>query len=609
VLLEGLSKRLAQALSNLAESSSALGKPELVAAAAAESAKTFQKYGKALPSGEHAKTAILAFMHSRPLDDNQMDLIAGALADPVRELAGARPIGQATLRQLLQSYSKSARAGELPHLTWYGLLSSYFKYDPSSREKTDHAGWQQLRSFLQETWPIIDREAGTAIVPDWITVLRGDPALMTADAAGSYALDFLRGEDAAVRRLGADLAIPQSSWFWHALVLGAVQRAADMPDADFKEMIPRLLTLLQGRPVFRDAALVTILTRYHQCREQPPHQVLVDYVVQKDVWRNPKLKAAGIATSWNQVSDGVWQMVLGWVNERNLRDFFEILAARNDSDEGRLAFWSQYLKQITWTRLVFGADTRRLVRQNTAIRELIAREEGAYATLTQGDDHDAFMMQLGEYIVVEFSKKPNAAYVYKAANLKFDRYATQYAGTTDDLKYGFPDGRPVRFTHQTGWADEALLVLKRLGIHPDSSTKTSKPRPSENSSATKPAAQRTRALDSVDAIFAASETGPGGQSQSKAALEQPRAPAPEGAQKSDFLPDAPRGASFKMKTLAELVRRFDGAYIDDKRRPGGQGGRLWVEDPKQDSKLEQMLLHLGFKWAPSRQAFYFPESS
>jgi hypothetical protein len=47
-----------------------------------------------------------------------------------------------------------------------------------------------------------------------------------------------------------------------------------------------------------------------------------------------------------------------------------------------------------------------------------------------------------------------------------------------------------------------------------------------------------------------------------------------------------------MKTLAEIVRRFDGAYIDDKRRPGGYGGRLWVEDPKQDRKLEQMLLHL-----------------
>jgi hypothetical protein len=64
-----------------------------------------------------------------------------------------------------------------------------------------------------------------------------------------------------------------------------------------------------------------------------------------------------------------------------------------------------------------------------------------------------------------------------------------------------------------------------------------------------------------------------------------------------------------MKTLAELVRRFDGAHIDDKRRPDGYGGRLWVEDPKQDPKLEQMLLHMGFKWAQSRAAFYFPEKS
>jgi hypothetical protein len=590
-VLEGLSKRLAQAVSNLASSSAELGRPALVAAATAESAKIFQEYGKALPSMEHAKAAILEFMHARPLDDRQMDLIAGVLADPIRELAGARPIGQGELKQLLQAYTASARSGELPQLTWYGLLSSYFKYDPSTQDKADHAGWERLRSFLQETWPIIDRESGSEIVPAWITVLRADPALVTAAAAASYAFGFLRGDDAAVKRLGDDLAIPQSSWFWHALVLSAVQRATEMPDADFKGMIARLIALLQSRPVFRDEALIAILTRYHRCRERPPHEVLVDYVVQRDVWRNPKLKAAGIATSWNRVSDDVWRMVLGWVNERNLRDFFGILASRNDADEGRLAFWSQYLKQITWTRLVFGAETRRLVHRNAEVRELIAREEGAYATLTQGDDHDAFMMQLGDYIVVEFSKKPNAAYVYRAVDLQFDRHSKYYAGTQEDLKYGFDGRHAARFTHPSGWAVDAGHTLKRLGIQPDSLTQ-----PTKSGTATDPKSKRAATHDAAER-------------RTVSAPEQPRPAASSGVQNPSFLPEAPRGASFKMKTLAELVRRFDGAHIDDKRRPDGYGGRLWVEDPKQDPKLEQMLLHMGFKWAQSRAAFYFPEKS
>ena len=604
-MLNELSRRLSRAVSNLAASSAEIGHPELVAAAAAESAKIFQAYGKMIPKGEHAQAAALAFMRSEALDDRQIDLIAGVLADPVREAGGARPIGAPAFGGLLRTLTKSARSGDLPRLTWYGLLSSYFKYDPSSLSTTDHAGWKQLRAFLKETWPIVDRESGTGIVPDWVAVVRGDPALLTPAAAGAYALAYLRGDDSAVKRLAEDLAIPQSSWFWHALVVGAVQRAAELSDGDFKAHIARLLALLQSKPVFRDEALITLLTRYHKCEDRPPHQALVDYVVQRDVWRNPKLKAAGMATSWNRVSEDVWRMVLGWVNERNLRDFFEILASRNDADEGRLAFWSQYLNQISWTRLVFGARTRSLVRTNAAIRDLIAREDGAYATLTQGDDHDAFLMQLGKYIVVEFSKKPNAAYVYKASDLKFDRYGKYYTGTQEDLKYGFDGDCSARFTHMSGWAMDAMQELKRLGIHPDPPTRGSKTGAVSKAAATQ-ALQRSSAGRSAAAPVQLS-TGNRTEPTRTAPPAKPSAKTSSSdALRTVPLTEAPRGARFTMKTLADAVARVKGAYIDDKRRK--DGGRLWVEDPQQDPWLEKTLLQFGFKWADSRQAFYFPES-
>jgi len=130
--------------------------------------------------------------------------------------------------------------------------------------------------------------------------------------------------------------------------------------------------------------LIALLTRYHGCKERPIHAELRDYVVRKDIWRNPKLKAAGLATTWNRVSDDVWRMVLSWVNESNLRDFFGILASRNHAEEGRLEFWTKYLNQISWTRLIFGPETMRLARRNREISELIAREEGAYAQLLGG---------------------------------------------------------------------------------------------------------------------------------------------------------------------------------------------------------------------------------
>lgn len=133
-------------------------------------------------------------------------------------------------------------------------------------------------------------------------------------------------------------------------------------------------------------------------------------MVNPTVWKNPKLKAAGIATAWNRVPDRVWMMVLGWVDNGTSRiSSADILAARNQADEGRLAFWSKYMKQITWTRLVFSAETMNLKKHNPAIRNLIAREEGAYAELTAKRDVDAFMMQIGGYIIIEFSKSRTPA--------------------------------------------------------------------------------------------------------------------------------------------------------------------------------------------------------
>ncbi|WP_455279040.1 EH signature domain-containing protein [Cupriavidus necator] len=322
--------------------------------------------------------------------------------------------------------------------------------------------------------------------------------------------------------------------------------------------------LIQGKPGFRDEALEVILVRYHACRPALQDERLRDYVCQPTVWKNPKLKAAGIATAWNRVPDPVWQMVLSWVNERNLKDFFDILAARNNADEGRLAFWSKYLKQITWTRLVFGADTMALKRSNPGIRDLIAREEGAYAQLTSKPEVDAFMMQIGVYLIIEFSKKPNACYVYQADQLPFEPYDRHYEGGTADLAAGYRVGCALRIVHREGWGEKAEIELRQLGIRPDRAD-----------------AQRAAAAEAT-----ASSSG-GRTTSSGAASEQ--------------------GAGPDMAALQTLMTRFRGASITDK-RTSASGGRLWVDDPLQRAPLASELKALGFRWANHRQAWYFPES-
>jgi hypothetical protein len=489
-------------------------------------------------------------------------MIASAMAEPIREASGATVLGSKKLDTLLAGYTAEAEREELWRLTWHGLLYSYFNYRlDSAIDQAAHAGWEKLRAFLHKTWPLVDKQAGTTLVPDWVNVLRQEPHILTDSPVDKYAEAYLRGNTTPVDRIAEHLGIPPSSWFWHALVLASVRSATAESDTEFRRLIPQLLQLIKDRPGFRDQAVEFILVRYHACNGAPQDERLRDFVCHPSVWKNPKLKAAGYATAWNRVPEPVWRMVLGWVNERNLRDFFDILAARNQADEGRLAFWSRYLKQITWTRLVFGSDTMALQRSNPEIRNLIAREEGAYAQLDGKPEVDAFMMQIGSYLIVEFSKKPNACYVYTVNNLPFEPYGRRYDGGTADLAYGFNGDRAARIVHTRGWQERAAEQLRGLNIRPD-----------------QPDLQR----GAGDAHMA-------------------------GADHGNRQPGGTPAVGPDMTKLNALLMRFPRASIDD-RRMQANGGRLWVGDPLQRGQLATELEAMGFRWANSRQAWYYPGS-
>lgn len=574
--LNELARHLTSILDSLNLFSESIGHPEIVEKAVKESGKLFQGYSKALPSKQDSYAAALAFSRGDDLDDRQFHLVASAFCESLREQGGKRLIGHPRYEGLIKHYETEAKAGDLWRLTWFGLLGSYLSFDIANASEADRTGWERLRTCLKRTWPSIDSQTGAAAVPDWMRVLRDDPGLLGPDPTAKYALDFLRGNDAGVNRLARDLGIPEFSWFWQALVLGATRKSTGLGDSAFKAAIPDLLRLIKTRPVFRDDALELILTRYHVCTQPTLHAELRDYVVAQDVWRNPKLRQAGMATAWNRVSDDVWKMVLQWVNEANLKDFFAILAAQGNSDHGRLEFWSQYLNQISWTRLIFSAKTRQLASRSAAIRNLIAREAGAYATLSTNADVDAFMMQLGNYIVVEFSRFPNAAYVYKANQLPFEPYAREYAGTTVDLKHGFHGECEARLTHMPGWQVGAGADLRRLRIYPDAdSTHTRTPTGSAV------ATDRHRPITSAGANARASSSNSVGTTR------------------------APPGAAFTMSTLKSLVSDYSGARIDDRRSTAG--GRLWVESSGQSARLGEALRGYGFRWSESRSAWYYPE--
>lgn len=570
--LHKLHRELQACIDSFGLHSDFLGQPAVVEKSAKEAERTFQGYAKAKPNRDDAYAAAREFLRGVELDDWKRDLIASVLAEPIPAAANELVLASSKFEGLLDKYEVEVKTGELWRLTWHGLLTSYFSFNPVEANAMANSGWLHLRGFLERTWPQMSRQSGNDAIPDWVTVLRGDAAVLTKNSVDKYASQYLNGNTEQVDRLKTDLGIPQSSWFWHQLVLSAVRSATKLGDLDFLRSIPRLIELIRERPAFRDEAIEAVLIRYHDCANAKPHEELREFVVHKDVWRNPKLKASGIAPAWNRVPDEVWRMVMAWVTERALKDFFDILAARNSSDAGRLAFWSKYLQQITWTRLVFGSETMALQYSNKAVKELIARERGDYAELLANKKSDAFMMQIGNFIAVEFSVTSNAAYVYDIKKLRFDRNAKHYNGGADDLKYGRSTGEGLRILHRPGWEEKTTHQLKALGIYPD-------------------AKSSSRSTDTRAGIAV---SGPSSISHSAQAKTRW---APEFNQKVGDT------AKFSMDKLHHLVDAFKGAQIRDER--GRLGGRLWVDDANQSRFLSEDLEKLDFWWSNSKEAWYY----
>lgn len=568
-MTQDLAASLSKVIEELDISSIRFGQAQLVEQAANAAAKAFDGVSKGARAKDTALVAALRFLRNELANDDESayDLLAGILAEPIREAEGRVVLGAgAAFDRLLDRYRGEIEKGDMWRPTWYGLLVSYFSFIPKRGDDPASRGWVKLRQLLVNTWPKFNSEE--SIRPPWVAALANHEGLLGEDPCAPYAASVLANNMSGLEALASDLGIPESSWFWHELILAAAKRACELSDDDFKRTLSRLVSLLRARPVFRDEAIEIILRRYFECSDRSAVPVFKDYVVSKEVWRNPKLKSSGLASPWSRVPEDVWRMALGWVNEANLRLFFELLSGRNNAEEGRLGFWTGYLEQITWTKLVFGTDTLYRARSDPQLRALVDQEQGLSAQLLSNDDGlDAFLMEIGDYIIVEFSRKPNAAYIYPKTSLPFQLNNARMSGGTDELKKGYHRG-DEKIIHVPNWQSNAARRLRALRIYPDVEMRRVRP-----------------TLQSRGTPLRSHSAGEG--------------------RAVPGLADVPKGANFTMRELHEAARKNRAVVTDS--RPSG--GRLWVGYGETDTPFARELRAWEFVYAPKRRAWYHPSES
>jgi len=267
--LSALNASLEESLGRLWIPQVKLGDPRLLGQMLEETSKLAN--GLSAIQGQRNIAIKLAsrFLKGETLDAIEQDQLAFVLCEVIPELDGLSIIGSDRLPFLIKHFSNEAKAGELWGPIWRALLISYFNFNPDVADTDDEReGWESLGKLIRNTWPDIDKKASAKFIPSWLSAIRQEPAILGERPAMKFAADFLAGKTEVISRLTDELAIPSSSWFWHALVHEATTHAISQRDDDkFKAFIPTLLELIEEKRFYRDLSLAAILERYFMSKD------------------------------------------------------------------------------------------------------------------------------------------------------------------------------------------------------------------------------------------------------------------------------------------------------------------------------------------------------
>lgn len=312
---------------------------------------------------------------------------------------------------------------------YHGLLHGYFSYDPEGddAEPTGKKNWTLLRTYLDERNGRI-RVPGAA-EPDWVDAMGRNRDLLTDRACDEYGREALDGDSSRFEKTCDDLEIADKSWVVRKFVLAQLAAAAAKNDRYFRHLLPQLREMLEIHPLFLGDGLAQLLERYRACTSPDLDMGLQDFAVKH--WGNPWLPLND--KKWGRVSEATRQMVTGWLKLKFMRSFFKLLAEDGANDPRRLNFWLRYIDQISGMHFALGNSAMR----NPDFRQLRSEMAGLLLQLYAcgSPTNNAFIMRIGDHMVVEFGARGNACFVFDGRHQLPFRLTGYVAGDSTALKH------------------------------------------------------------------------------------------------------------------------------------------------------------------------------
>jgi hypothetical protein len=390
-------------------------------------------------------------------------LIAWGLADECGRLG--RAIDDAPLfSRILAEFSGRLEEQSLIRKIWFGLVSSYFSCNPEQGASSQH--WLQLRALILKG--LDDFRRGQRSERKWISVIEANRDVFSDTPGHSLGQALANNRMEALDEFRTYLHVPAESWFWRSVVEQQLKIISQLGDAEFLTRISPMLSFARTFPFAADTVLSGLLTRYQASSlHDQPHQALKELALER--WGSPQIGSS--RDRWSvSVGEDVCKMVMRWFAKEDLETFFKLLQGESGVDQDRLDYWLRFVGQIGFTRIVLGAQA--WYDRSSDFVEFRNKNKGRISQLKGGTTEDnAFIMKIGSYVIVEFSKKGNACYFRPDDNnLPFQLNAS-ILDLNGSLKKKSPGHDPQ--THsptQRGWWDKYDRWLAMRGISPDLSS-------------------------------------------------------------------------------------------------------------------------------------------
>lgn len=433
--------------------------------AGAELARRFDQVEKALaPPREKRLLALNKFKREQPLNSSEWRLVFAGLADDDEATLPVLEDDQ-LFGRVHREVSERIEQEKLSRRDWLALCFSYFAYDGDT--PADNGNWRTLRNDIDRGFDAVKRRIGRE--KEWMRIVQQHRELFGEQAGVQLAEEIFAGRANDLSALQTIAQVPDSSWLWQRIFAVLLSRIFHLDDDTFLQRLSELVELGQLNTRYMNQVLSACLTRYYRSRFREQSSSLLKQAALEH-WGSPQLRSD--QNRWlNHVEQPVCAMVMAWFAKEDLEHFFTLLKGEAEVDQSRLFYWLRFANQMSYTRIVMGSDAWSY--QSRDFIEFRAKNKGRLSRLTGGPSHNnAVVMQIGNYLFVEFSGSGNACYVYRADDAPFDPNKDVLALATELKQQGRVLKRmahmpaPRRPNLVEGWLEKFDTELRTLGIAP-----------------------------------------------------------------------------------------------------------------------------------------------